>query len=430
MGPCERIVGVIGLGMLVSVGGCRSCSKDSAGSSEGGGTGKPGRPEAGFTSSAPIAAAHAGDGSVLVGGVDLGSHTVRIVRIDADDRVGEPHVVLGDVGWSADAEMKLHVRAKEGAFVTWRGTRDGKLVRQLVRLDAELSAKGEPAAIPMASCATRDALWVADGSRAVSRPWNGAPASIELPREDDSSILCAASRGYAVVEDDERMSLLPLAPGAKPVEMLREKDFGSDERRDLAEYTVGDDVGVLRIADSGALAIRELHDAAASALHRLKTSIAKDDAVVAVDASADTLAIFYTHESSAGCDAKSGDVVVATNVKVVRVDRKTFEESVVDVASGKCGVDVGPFFTGVLGSAVSVAWAERAGGAGKPRAPIVGLVHATVATKGSVSAKRIEQPADVLVDAGCDGKQCYAVALVRPEGAASEAPGAIKVLRY
>jgi hypothetical protein len=116
-------------------------------------------------------------------------------------------------------------------------------------------------------------------------------------------------------------------------------------------------------------------------------------------------------------------------VAAVRVDRQTFDESVVELSPGRCGHEVGPFFTSALGDGVSVAWTERAGGAGRARAPIVALAHALVAPSGTPVLARIEQSAEALVDATCDAAGCFAAALVRREGAPA-APGLAKVLRY
>ena len=43
---------------------------------------------------------------------------------------------------------------------------------------------------------------------------------------------------------------------------------------------------------------------------------------------------------------------------------------------------------------------------------------------------RTEQPSDALVDAGCDGTRCYAVALARRPGMDAMVPGYARVIRY
>ena len=208
--------------------------------------------------------------------------------------------------------------------------------------------------------------------------------------------------------------------------MIRDDEHADDEQRELAEYTVGDDVGFVRLAVSGALAVRELGAAGAGPLHRLRTTIRRDDDVVAVDASPRTVVIVYTEEvepGEAGAGTDPAEPVAAcTRVAAVRVDRKTFDESVVELSRPRCGHELGPFFTSAVGDAVSVAWPERTGGAGEARAPIVGLAHLRVMPTGTPELGRVAHAAESIVDAGCGEEQCWAVALGR-----GDTP---KVLRY
>lgn len=391
--------------------------------------------------SAPIAAAHVANGEVLVAALDVAARGIRVQRVAADDRIVADRVVLDDVAWSTDADLKLAAHAAGDAALTWRGLRGGKLVRDLVVVGADLAAKEPRGEVAAASCATRDGVWFSDGARATSRPFGGAPRAVDLPKDKDSSLLCGPGRAFAVLDEDDGTSILPLGPASGPSDaaapealaVLRERDFGDDEQRELAEYTVGDDVGVVRLGGSGAVAIREVAGVVVGPLRRLKATLPKDDDVVAVDASPKVLAIVYSEDVSAACPSGPGgpgDGAVATKVMVLRVDRESLEESTVELAPGRCGYEIGPFFTGVLGDAVSVAWAERSGGAGRARAPIAGLAHAVVARAGAPSLARVEQRADALVDAGCDGARCYAVALVRRDEADATSPGSAKVLRY
>ena len=426
----------LGAGLLAVLVGWRMCSKDDVDRGQGTAPASSG-PEAKGASassgsrapglSAPIAAAHAGNGEVIVAGLDVTAKAIRVLRIDAKDEVIADKVALGDVAWSTDSDLKVVAHPKEGAGIIWRGLRGGELVRQLAILGSDLAVKGEPMDVSAASCATRDTVWFSDGAYAIARPWSGPTSKIDLPKDKDASLLCGTSRAFAVLDEEDRTSILALGTDAGPaVTVVRESDFGEDEQRELAEYTIGEDVGFVRLGGSGAIAVRELTGGGLGPLRKLATSIPKDDDVVAVDASPKVLAIVYTQDASSACPA--GDSAVATKVSVLRVNRSTFEESTVELSSGRCGHEVGPFFTGVLGDGVSVAWAERAGGAGKARAPIAGLAHARVMPSGAPSLRRIEQAGDALVDAGCDGTTCHAVVLARRD--APDAPGFAKVLRY
>jgi hypothetical protein len=316
-------------------------------------------------------------------------------------------------------------------------------VRQHVVLGADLAPKAEPADVAAASCATQDGVWSTDGTRAHGRPWSGTAVSTTLPKHEDAALVCGAHRAYALLADEGGTSLVVLGGGSggdggagdasTRTSLLKESDFGEDEQRERAEYTVGDDLGVVRLATSGALAIREMRGGTVGPLRRLTQKIPHDDDVVAVDASASTIVVVYTQDVGDAC-AKTGGSGPSTKVMALRVDRTTGGESVVELSPGMCGREVGPFFTGVVDASVSVAWVERVPVVSKARAPIAGLAHRLVgggpAAAPAPAALRIEQAADALVDAGCDATRCYAVALVRRSEADMMTPGFARVLRY
>jgi hypothetical protein len=457
-----RVVGVAGALALVGA-GCR-CAKapDPAGPPEdaaleaapaddasGLSTHEAGEPAGGL--SAPIAAARSG-ADVVVAGLDVPSRSIRVQRISASDAVVAERMVFEGVAWSSDSDLKV-IAASDGVAVTWRGLRGGKLVRQLLVLGADLAPRGEAVDVAAGSCATQDALWFTDGKRVHRRPWSGSATHSELPKDKDAALVCGAHRAFALLDEDEGTTLLALGGGgeadggkadaggasasstivgaAASLSVLKESEFGEDEQRERAEFTVGDDLGVVRLATSGAVALREIRAGALGPLRKLKTAIGRDDDVVAVDASLRVVVIVFTEDAGEACAAEGGAMSPSTRVKALRVDRATLEESTVELSPGACGREVGPFFTGALGDAVSVAWVERVPVAGKARAPIAGLAHRTVNAAGAPGELvRAEQPADALVDAGCDGAHCYAVALARRTGMDAMIPGLARVLRY
>lgn len=387
--------------------------------------------------SAPIAAAHGDDGEVVVAGLDVPAGAIRVQRINAKDEVIHDKTVLPGVRWSSESELKL-VPAAAGVAVVWRGLRDGKLVRQLLVLGRDLAAKGDAVDVPAASCATHDAFWFSDGKTVGMRPWVGAPSRGELPKDKDPALLCGKHRAFAFLDEDDGTSVMMLGADAgaasKPsaLSLLKESDFGADEQRERAEFTVDDDVGVVRLAVSGTLTLREVKAGTPAPMRKLKTLVPREDDVVAVDASPKTIAVIFTEEIEGGC-SKGGDGTASgasVRVNALRVDRTTFEESVVELAPGICGREVGPFFTAAVGDAISVSWVERVPLAGKPRAPISALVHRAVGSGPLGALARDEQPADALVDAGCDASRCYAVALARRAGMDAMVPGLARVIRY
>jgi len=385
--------------------------------------------------SAPIAAMHLENGVVIVAGIDVASKGIRLRKIGEHDEVLGDRIILDGVSPSSEAEIKI-VPAAGGAAVTWRGQRNGRLVRQLVVTHADLAPIGEPVEVAASSCATRDALYYTDGKKVHARRWRIAdPLAFDLPKDKEAGLVCGAHRAFALLEEDESTSLLPFpllsaeagTSVGSPTTLLRDKDFGEDEQRERAEYTVDDDFGVVRFGNSGAFAMREMRAGVLQPLRRLKTTIPHDDEVVAVDASPRALVIVYTQEGTEGCPGGQ-EGAVATKVRALRVDRASFEESLVDLAPGTCGREVGPFFTSAQGENVAVAWVERTSAVGRPRAPISALAHAHVPVTGAPTPlARVDEAAEALVDAGCEGARCFAVALTRDSDAGA---GMVKVLRY
>jgi hypothetical protein len=326
--------------------------------------------------------------------------------------------------------------AGKGAAVTWRGRRDGKLVRQLVVLREDLSPAKEPIDLAAASCATDDGVWSADVKGATFHSWadaGGPPARAKVASRGDAdvSVECGAKRAYAIADDDEGMTVTALGGSGAGQRVFEAAAFGDDDARERVAYTIGDDAGFLRLAVSGALAVRELRAGALGPLRRTTASLPADADLVAVDASPKTLVVVYTEDVSASCpDAGVG--TSSTKVSALRVDRSTWAESSVTLSSGTCGREVGPFFTGALGDGVSVAWVERVPVHGQARAPIAALAHALVPPSPAAPAPvaRLETAADALSDAGCDATRCFAVALGRREGMDAMVPGVARLLRY
>ena len=400
--------------------------------------------------SAPIAAARIEAGDVVVAGLDVTAHAIRVQRINPNDQVSVECTILDGVEWSSESDLRV-VPAARGVAVTWRGLRGGRLVRQMLVLGPGLAPNGEVVDVSAASCATREALWFTDGKRLHARPWSGAPFKSDLPHDKDAALVCALHRAFALLDEDDGTSVLVLggapaadagaeaghagdlarAQGSLAIALLKESEFGDDDQRERAEYTVGDDLGVVRLAASGAIAVREIRGSVPGPLRRLKTTIPRDDDVVAVDASPRGLVVVFTEDVGEACQGAGGVTVPSTRVKALRVDRSTFEESVVELSPGSCGREVGPSFTGALRDDVSVAWVERVPVKGLSRAPISGLARRLVVPAGPLAELvRADQPADALVDAGCDGAHCYAVALARRPGMDAMVPGIARVIRY
>lgn len=437
----RNIVGLAALVVVASGSGCRCGRSPDADATNGDGASEPAIVETtnskedggGGLFSAPIAAAHSSSGEVFVAGLDVPAKAIRLLRVGANDGIVAQSAVFDDVKWSSEADLKVMAAAGGGAAVTWRGFRGGKLGRALVMVGADLSRKGPAVEVSGGSCATRDAIWFTDGRHARGRPWSGAAIDVDLPKDKEASLVCGATRAFALLDEDDGTSFVTLGAAdgghgrASTTALLRESDFADDEQRERSEYTVGDELGVVRLASSGAFAYREVKDGVVGPLKKARTKIPHDDDVVAVDGSPKELVVVFTQDASTACS----DGAASTKVSVVRIDRGSGEETTAELSAGTCAREVGPFFTGAVGDGVSVAWVERVPVAGKPKAPIVALAHAFVPAVGAAeTVKRVEIAADAVVDAGCDSERCYAAALERRAGTDGMVPGPIKVLRY
>lgn len=420
------------LAVITAASGC-TCSKSSPAASDGGAA-TSNAPVKAIDSpgglSAPIAAWHLEGGDVIVAGLDVPAKALRVQRIHGASAVVSERLVLEDVKWSADAELRMSAAGK-GVVVTWRGLRGGKLVRQMLILGDDLAPRRAPLDVSAASCATRDTLWFSDGKVIRGIPLVGGEAGAEdagsrlgwagkLPADDEVSLVCGTHSAYAVIEGEETTSAITLGAGEKPATLLRENDFGDDESRERAEYVHADTLGIVRLGASGGLVLRELRGGKVGALRHLSAKLPQDDDIVAVDATEGVVAVAYTSDATDACKG-AGHATKIAALRIAQEDERTQE-----LASGTCGHEVGPFFTSAMGDGVMVAWVERASTEKGAKPPIVGLSYARVPSE--TPAKTVEQAADALVDAGCDATKCYAVALTRRED--PMLPGNARVLTY
>jgi hypothetical protein len=115
-----------------------------------------------------------------------------------------------------------------------------------------------------------------------------------------------------------------------------------------------------------------------------------------------------------GC---KGNETTDSVAEVALVDATTgkFVHAPESVETWKCGAEAGPFFSGWANGKFVIAW---------PRGPDVACARAGVRRggigyavvepgTGRASTGRISRPAETIVEAGCDGSKCFAVALTR-----------------
>jgi hypothetical protein len=112
------------------------------------------------------------------------------------------------------------------------------------------------------------------------------------------------------------------------------------------------------------------------------------------------------------------------------VDRKTSDETLLDLAPAACDRTPGPFWIAAAAPAgPTVAWVEHTAGQAAKAPPILGASFRALLADG-VKPGRVDQPADALVDSGCDDKGCSFAALVRPPGADGMQPEVVATFPY
>ncbi len=383
--------------------------------------------------SLPIAADLAG-GAVYVAGLVAARHAVNVSRYLTDGTLQWTIDAVPDVDWSADAEVEA-VASSGGVAVVWRGPQKGKPVRRMQVVGADGRPAGAPEDVGAFVCATRsgEIAWVQEGggpAKAITRPFAGGAArtAATVPEEREARLACGESKVYLLDAGDDDLHARALG-GGKRVALLGPEDLGDEDPSEHDDFTVGDDLVTVMLTAGGRMTVRELeHGGALSAARRLGHVLARDEDVVAVDGDAAHAGIVLTRDASARCDGAQ-----AIDLEAIVADRAAVaapKEQLVQVAHGGCGHDLGPFWVGAPGGKLMVAWgthAARVAGAGGP-IPFEGLSYRPVVGGGATG--HVDQAADGLAFAGCEGAKCYVVALTRPEGTDGMVPGSAKILAF
>lgn len=374
--------------------------------------------------SLPIAAAVASDGAVWVTGYVAERHAVIVERHEGD-RVTWVTDVADKVDWAPDMDLRVFADASGGAAIAMRALRGSERAREVRFVGRDGKVAGEPLATGAAVCATKAGLaWAASGAAKVSaRPWaGGAAAELALPADREPILSCADKQVWVLAEGDDDVQLygVPAANKGAPLKLIRDT---SDER-ERAVFTYGDDgLGVVEVAQSGAMRYARASAADAPAWKKVAHTFPEDEDVAAVDGDARAVWVLVTRDATARCSgAEAADDVV--------VHRLADDgEKELAVAKGACGRDLGPYWVGVLDKATALAWAERVPKKAPTDAPIGALGWARV-TGDAVEAHETALSADGLVFAGCNAERCYAVALDRAPGTDGMKPGTARVVAF
>jgi hypothetical protein len=384
--------------------------------------------------SAPIAALRTNH-QIVVAGLIASEGVVRVMALTEAQPAWEVDAVRG-VAWVPDAELRLQ-HAADGMALVWHGILGGKSGATLVILGPSGDPRGEAVPVGAGWCTTADGVAWLDprGSGPVhlrSRAWN-LPDTHDvatLPADRAPTLLCGDHDAFLLGEGDDDLTAVAFSPAdgvaRSPFMAIRDKDFGDDDEREHEAFTVGDDLGIVRVGGAGTVYLRQVSHGHASPWHRLKHALSEDDDIVAVDGDAASTFVVFTREAPDPC---AGSESGALTVRAMRIDRQTGDEATVSLASGDCNSTPGPFWVEDAAGASVVGWSRRRARPAPDAAPIDGLVY-RVFQGDRPREGRVDVEADALVEGGCDEAGCFGAALVRGPDNDGARPEAILALAY
>ncbi len=395
--------------------------------------------------SAPIAAART-NRQFIVAGLVAAEGVVRVMSLAAGQPVWTVDALRG-VSWAADAALKMQP-ASDGVALEWQGVTAGKAGATLLVLGPHGEPRGEPVAVGAGWCTTVDGIAWLDPRGATpvhvrARAWaEGAARDVATLSPDRApTLLCGDHDAFVLGEGDDDLTAIAFSPGegsARPsLVAIRDRDFGDDEEREHEAFTIGDDLGMVRVGGGGTMYVREVSHAHASPWHRLKRALSEDDDIVAVDGDGASTFVVYTREAADEC---AGGESPAPILRALRIDRQTAEEATVSLAPADCDSTPGPFWIADAAGSPVIAWSRRRAHPAANAAPIESLVYRVFPplVAGSEPSPGSERPseghvdvdADALVEAGCDDAGCFAAALMRAPDNDGGRPESIVAVLY
>ena len=208
--------------------------------------------------------------------LDVPASAIRVQRISPKDEVAADRTVLDGRCVVERVGAEGRPGAARASAVTWRGLRGGKLVRQLARPRPRSRAEGRGHRRRRRVLRdARRALVHRRQARALAAVGSGQRDRTAISRRTRTpSLVCGAHRAFALLDEDDGTSLVVLGgadadagadagraphsvrerppqsqPPPRAGALLKESDFGEDDQRERADYTVGDDLGVVRLGD-------------------------------------------------------------------------------------------------------------------------------------------------------------------------------------
>jgi hypothetical protein len=383
--------------------------------------------------SAPIAAALVGPVRVVAGLV-VAEKVIRVRATRGANILWTADVMRGAT-WAPDVDLTL-LPAGDGVAVLWGGS-GASGARTMAILGAHGDAQGEPMEVGASVCATSDGVAWVDPHRTGpikvrACRWRDRVVrdAATLPADRDPGLVCGDHAVFVLGDGDDDLTVTAFVPGetdsVPPRVALRDSDFRDDEEREHEPYTFGDTLGLVRVAASGAVTIRDIPRAGApTAWRTLKHKLAAEDDVVAVDGDGAATIIAFTHDAEDTCTGVGSSAVA---IRALRVDRASGAETLVELAPPDCDMSPGPFWIAPAPAGQVVAWVERTGKLAPNAPPIRRLAVRTLGDAVHASGTAIA--ADALADGSCDDTGCFAAALVRGDDGDAMRPESIVPLVY
>ena len=263
--------------------------------------------------SAPIAALRVHH-ELVVAGLVAAEGVVRVTALTEAQPAWTVDALRG-VAWVADADLKLQP-AGDGVALVWRGIRGAKTSATLVLLGPNGEVRGDAVPVGAGWCTTAEGVaWLdprGNGPAHVrSRAWDQANAHdvAALPADRAPTLICGDHDAFLLGEGDDDLTAIVFSPAdgaARPQIMaIRDRDFGDDDEREHEVFTVGDDLGLVRVGGAGTVYVRQVSHGHASPWHRLKHALSEDDDIVAVDGDSTSTFVVYTREATDPCASRS-----------------------------------------------------------------------------------------------------------------------------
>ena len=232
---------------------------------------------------------------------------VRVMGLTEGSRRGRSTRSRG-VAWAPDAELQLQP-AGDGVALVWRGPlggQDGSDARRprAARRAARRADRRRRRVRARPPTGSRGSILAASGPAHVrARRWDEADGPRRRRRSPPiatPTLVCGDHDAFVLGDGDDDLTRDRLLSGgggrsSRASSPIRDRDFGDDDEREHEAFTVGDDLGIVRVGGAGALVdARGPRDGHASPWRRLKRALSEDDDVVAVDGDAtSTLVVLH-----------------------------------------------------------------------------------------------------------------------------------------